>query len=211
MSDSVKFSMGGRPPEEFFVQLENSIKINREDIRAALEMVKTGIRTRTARGVDSEGITFRAYSENGPFYYRPFTAGGKFPAGSKLQEQKSAQRLHSLLKKKSSNYDGQLSSTGRTIRFSSYGAFKRAFGRDVVDLQGVRAPHMLDAMVITVDQDDEGKLGIYGEESRRATGHNYGTKRLPRRHFFGFSEEDKENVRRILKMRISERLKGNLG
>lgn len=96
------------------------------------------------------------------------------------------------------------------IKFSSYAAFKASLGRAFVDLRGPRAPHMLQGIIVrvrdfvlgnetTVSPDPNSTkepantitLGIYGEEAERAEGHNTGAGRLPKRRFFGASEQDK--------------------
>lgn len=202
----ITFRMGTRNnPESFFIDLKSKIKPTADDLLLAMNIVKADIRESTAAGTDAEGAEFHPYSIKGPYYYKPFTAGGKLASGSAKQERASAHRLHNKLKQ-TPGYEGRPSRSGRSLVFSSYAAFKASFGRTTVDLMGVRGPHMLDAMVPSV-QGDEGILGIYGNEAERASGHNFGSGRLPRRHFFGFSQKAKSEINRVLAERISNRLK----
>lgn len=117
--------------------------------------------------------------------------------------------------------------SGNSIAFpGGYAAFKRWLGRSGVDLRGPRAPHMLQGILIklggliTGSQDvsvgintqpqkvDEVRMGIYGRElADRATAHNRGDGKLPRRHFFGASKADVKSFAADMFRRISERLK----
>jgi hypothetical protein len=120
------------------------------------------------------------------------------------------------------------------VKFSSYAAFKASLGRIAVDLRGPSAPHMLQALIVRVkdfilpgtdaaaggfmpiesgklEPANEIVLGIYGEEAARASGHNEGYKRLPRRHFLGASESDKVAVLNDILTRIVARVRGALG
>jgi hypothetical protein len=90
--------------------------------------------------------------------------------------------------------------TGYSLKFDSYADLKRALRRaGRVDLTGIRAPHMLQAIVAKVQEQGRGQfdatLGIYGEEAARAEGHNEGNPRtkLPQRRFFDSSRQDIED------------------
>ena len=114
---------------------------------------------------------------------------------------------------------GSVVRTGRGFRFASYAHFKEFLrGSSNVDLRGYKAPHMLQALVVEAGgQRAEGdapasdpggagagissstrtadsvSISVYGtEEARRASGHQTGTRTLPRRRFLGASAADRE-------------------
>lgn len=114
--------------------------------------------------------------------------------------------------------------TGVSVKYESYGDFKfRGLGRTNVDLTGPRAPHMLQALVVSVDGSQFGNrsdvplrglrepadsvaVGIYGEEADRAEGHNEGAGRLPRRRFVDATDEDMDTMAEMVADRIVRRV-----
>ncbi len=188
MSDFTLKTSSGQPIEEVFIAIAGLLKPTQADLRVAGEIVKTGIRDRTAKGVDAAGAAFAPYSTKGPYYYHAASGGRKLLAAGATE--------------------GRPSKSGRSLVFSSYGAFKRAFGRTFVDLQGITAPHMLDAIVVTPEEDGV-RIGIY--DSRAATiasGHNRSSGRpkgMPQRRFFGVGTEDIGAIQQIIRERIIER------
>ena len=119
--------------------------------------------------------------------------------------------------------------SGLGIRFESYADFKRSLGRAGVDLLGPRAPHMLQAIIVATDAGTGGNLtdedvglgsrtspakliriGIYGTEADRASGHNQGTSRLPKRYFFGASDQDIQDIGADIQERVVRRVKAEL-
>jgi hypothetical protein len=189
---------------------KQGVKITQADATYALERQRTRILERTARGVDYSGRPFAPYSTNGPYYYYPNGRVGtsKF---SDRQNRAAASRLkRKLVAKSGTNAAGgiRLTRSGKGIVFDSYAAFKAWLGRSVVDLFGPRAPHMLQAMLVKVGSGivTEGRIGIYGQEADRASGHQYGARRLPQRKFLGASVEDKEIVKADILKRIAARL-----
>jgi hypothetical protein len=181
---------------------------------------------KTSQGIGADGTPFQPYSTKHPYYYNPGTRGGKFWDKTHKEQQGAAKRMEKKLT--GAGAKASVSSTGRTVKFASYAAFKAAFGRPGVDLMGVQAPHMLDAIVVSVNgrrsnqidaklwndetfsavQDDESPasaalIGIYDEEAaKRASGHQYGNRTLPIRRFFGISEDARAKVRDTLHRRL---------
>lgn len=204
----------GRLVDQVLIDLETVFKTTTGDLQLAGELVRTDIRTKTAAGLDVDGSPFAPYSKNGPYYYNPSTAGGKVAGGEDKAARSAAKRL--LKKITAKGGSGDLSRTGRTIKFEDYGAAHQAFGRPNVDLQGFQAPHMLDAMVVLVDGREATAndaspaakvvVAIYGEEAARAEGHNTGAGHLPKRRFFGVSKEAVDRVRQLLRERILARI-----
>jgi hypothetical protein len=202
-------------PAGVITRWKEGVKITQADATYALERQRTRILDRTARGVDVDGAPFKPYSTKGPYYYYPNGRVGtsKF---SDRQNRAAASRLKRKLARGSVVSDGgvKLTRSGKGLRFDSYAAFKRWLGRSVVDLFGPRAPHMLQALVVKIGGAPvtEGRIGIYGDEAARASGHQYGTRNLPKRRFLGASTEDLKLVVADILNRIKERLsKGSNG
>lgn len=193
MSSSITLIDGGRVFENpsAFIGAELPTK---GEVLFALERQKTRILERTARGVDFENRPFAPYSTKGPYYYTPSSAG-KGDHADHTRRMRSRDRFAKKL--------GISKPTvkGFAIRFDSYAAFKSALGRaGGVDLTGVSAPHMLQAIIAKVTGDGgsgefSGTLGIYGDEALRASGHNQGNpaRGLPQRRFFDSSKQDIED------------------
>lgn len=172
-------TFGGQPLEVLADKIERA-NVDVTDLRYALERQRSRILERTRRGVDLNGSTFAPYSTKGPYYYYP----------SRLGSAKSRSAAAARLGRKIGGTRTRLG-----IKFASYAAFKASLGRNVVDLTGPRAPHMLQAMVVRTKSGSEGTIGIYGSEADRAEGHNVGVPgRLPRREFFGWSASDEKDM-----------------
>lgn len=180
---------------------------------------RSRILERTGRGVDYQGNPFAGYSTKGPYYYTPFSGGA---AGTPKQHKAAAGRF---LKKIGGGTPAARSRTGRSVKFPSYDAFKRAIGRTGVDLRGPRAPHMLQAVVLLsggiqvtgsqqastaprtrMQRETRLVMAIYGEEAARAEGHNEGTSRLPKRRFFDASDSDLDRMLEDVYNRMVARL-----
>ena len=171
-----------------------------EDVLFAVEEHKTTVLERTARGVDFEERPFAPYSEKGPYYFYP---GGPARRGfTPAQKGGAAKRL--------AKKTGGATTAGGGIRFESYGAAKRAFGRGTVDLFGLGgAPHLLQAVVTRIRGALEGVVGVYGAEADRAEGHNEGIPgRLPRRRWLDASAADVRRFAGTLLDRVQRRLNG---
>lgn len=158
---------------------QGEIRIEETDLLYAAERQKTRILERTMAGKDYMERPFAPYSETGPYYYYPQTSGYRFER---------------VAVTKGFNFrvgGGNVTRSGLGIRYDSYGAFKRALGRTVVDLMGPRAPHMLQALVAQVQQGPKIVIGIWGPEAARADAHNEGIPgRLPQRRFLDVSPTD---------------------
>lgn len=212
MSDSVSFTTGsGKPIEELMILIEGFTRPSQSDRRLAGEIIRTGIRERSARGVDATGAPFNPYNETHPYYYSPnqhnASAKGRFGEPIRRFTAKSDRSAVTRLMKKLRGA-GEKSGSGRSIKFASYGAFKRAFGRANVDLLGVSGgDHMLDAIQVTPTEDGV-RVGIY--ETRAVaigTAHNSGLGRMPVRAFFGIGDDDIRNIEATLAESIRDRIR----
>lgn len=235
MLDTLTLKTGsGAPLEEVTVFIENFLRPTQADKQFAGEIVRSGIRDRTASGVDARGVPFAPYNETRPYYFHVASGGGKFSRSSPYTKRsggsfsnfgrfgepvrrftRKAERaaVSRLIKKlTAAGTTVQTASGGTSIRFPSYGAFKRAFGRQNVDLMGVSAPNMLDSIVVTPEEDGV-RIGIY--DNRAATiakGHTTANrpKGMPLRQFFGIGTEDIEKIKQVLAERIRERMRNRL-
>lgn len=199
---------------DLMVQISDAMRPTVGDLLFTGQRQRTRILNRTARGVDVNEVAFRAYSEKGPYYFYPGKSS-KNRAGARNSfvrkiggNVKALKRVNQAFAHvHSGNRLGISGLTGLGVKYVSYGAFKRFLGRTGVDLRGPSAPHMLQAMIVrvnnvTLTQGDTGhgegnltpaseiRIGIYGEEALRASGHQTGAKHLPRRKFMGANEED---------------------
>jgi hypothetical protein len=187
---------------QFFAELDEASQFREADLRATIEEYRTEIEDKTMyQGVDYAGAPFAAYAENGPYYYNP-------SPGGTVKQQKGA--VNRLLKRTGLVHEhlddagkgglasgGAPSRTGRTIRFASYGDFKRSLGRKFVDLLGPKAPQMLMNMVVQMFSATEGAIGIYNEPfASIAEGHNEGGRHLPQRRFLDITRERAEQMER---------------
>lgn len=207
----------GDDPSARLIAIRLSVEPQEADLLYAGQRQRARILERTARGVDVDGRPFAPYSKNGPYYYRPSrgaavaTALGHDIRGEEWTERQKAAAKRFLNRITTPSERGRsgsprLSRTGRTIRFESYADFKRWLGRRTVDLRGASAPHMLQMIQVVVRGARELVLGIYGDAAARATGHNEGTRTLPRRRFFGASQGDARQMVRDIYDRIRSRL-----
>lgn len=224
---TIKTSRGDSDMVGLFEALDKASVPTVGDLLYAGQRQRSRILDRTSRGVDVDEQPFTPYSQNGPYYYYP----GKSSQNRGAAAGKKAKQLG--IKGAVTNSQKRAGILGRTrlgIKFANYGAMKAAFGRAWVDLRGINAPHMLQAFIVrvagfvlTVTEtfiDDGGGLdqpateiilGIYGDEAERAEGHNQGHGHLPRRHFFGASSSDKQEVPNDILVRVVFRVKKVLG
>lgn len=190
----------GKDPVTLIANIRKGLTITEGDRLHAGNLVKSRILDRTARGVDVNNRPFEPYSTKGPFYYYPYghlSVSAKSSLSTK-QRADSARRLQRKI-------GGTLTKSRIGIKFASYAAFKQAIGRSGVDLRGLHGPHMLQAIQIQVNGETV-TVGIYGDEAKRASGHNEGIPhRLPRRYFFGSNTEDHRVILADLKDRALKR------
>lgn len=173
---------------------QGKIKVTAGDLLYAGEREKTRILNRTARGLDFLNRPFAPYSRKGPYYYYPQGKGYR------------AERLAITARFQSRLGGGILTKSGLGIKFESYDAFKKGLGRMNVDLTGPRAPHMLQALAVQV-QENRLLIGIWGPEEKKAEGHNEGIRgRLPQRRFLDLSTQDLALIGQDIAMSMSLRL-----
>ena len=215
----------GKDPVQYWLDIVSAVKPTAADAHYALEMQKSRILTRTAAGVDVDGQPFAPYNSTRPVYWHP-GAGSKTSTASR---DRTFNKLAGVAGKTSFSIDasafgakgravvtGQYAVKSRNagIKFSSYAAFKASLGRTVVDLFGPRAPHMLQEIVTLVRSGASGALelviGIYNDAAVRASAHNFGTKNLPRRHFFGANTNDIKLMGQDLKDRMIAKVRQKL-
>lgn len=188
---------GGGDPGKLIRLAKSKVLPTTEDALYAGQRQRTRILDRTAKGVDAKGASMAPYSRDGPYYYNPNGRLAGTAAGAKISEKSQKAATRRLFKKLGGGADGgpQISSTGRSIRFASYAAFKRYLGRSGVDLRGPKAPHMLQGVTVKADGSPGGvaagvRVGIYGEAAERANAHNEGLGNVPRRRFFDVGPGD---------------------
>ena len=210
----------GGDPVEFFAELGDGADFREADLRACIEEYRTEVLDKTMyQGVDVEGNQFVDYNETRPDYYDPA------PGGTAKQQQAAVNRFLRRSSLVHEHYEsigkghiatgGEPSRTGRTVKFPSYGDFKRSLGRNKVDLLGPKTPHMLMNLVVQMFSPTEGAIGIYNEPfASRAEGHNEGAGHLPKRRFLDITRERAEQMeRRMLDLingriaRLAERAK----
>lgn len=223
---------GSGDPLKVVIRLKKAATPTVGDALYGGQRQRSRVLLRTGKGVDADGAKFAPYSTKGPYYYNPNGRLSPITAGqvSEKQQKAAAKRFYNkIVAKEERGRDGSphMSKTGRSVVFSSYRAFKAWLGRANVDLRGPRAPHMLQGVVvkaggqqverdISVGIDDSGqpasemRVGIYGDAADRASGHNAGAGKLPRRHFFGIGRGDaKALVADVLsRMRVRMNRKG---
>ena len=168
------------------------------DLLYVIELQKTRILNRTARGVDFEGRPFAAYSTKSPYTWYPHGHASKSPKQRTAAAKRFARKLGA----------GNVTASGG-VRFESYAAFKRSLGRSGVDLTGASAPHMLHALVSRITGPLAGTLGIYSaDKAEIAEYHNAGTARMPKRQFLGTSTSDVTAMERDLERRLDPTVPG---
>lgn len=175
-----------------------------EELLAAGHRQRTRIIDRTKRGLDWKGQPFAPYSTKGPYYYYP-----AHHSRSERSRRKAASRIMRKIEKSKYGKGSRLTRSGLGIRFENYAEFKRSFGRSNVDLTGIRAPHMLQSIVVRT-QGSTIVIGIYDKRKADiASGHNQGIPgRLPRRHFFDISDKDKRLIKKDIVDQLEARLEG---
>ena len=195
-------------PDAFIARiLQNRLTVRIEDIELVAEEQKTRILERTARGVDYEGRAFAPYSTKGPYYYYPNGRNRTLGGVASRIDRAAARRFHAKINKGRGAAIGEVT-RGGGIKFASYAEFKKALGRQNVDLTGPRAPHMLQAFVKTISGPLEVRLGIYDpEKAAIASGHQTGVAKthLPQRKFFAVSDSDREAIKARLVELLNQR------
>lgn len=235
----------------FFRRLPLEYQITQGDLLMAGNWKKTRILQLTEEGYDFEQNPFAPYSDRGPYYYRPGNTGRREVGGSLkslselnrlrsfgrqygadtseidriIKSRKASARRFFAVTQRGPSYQRKSGAlTGVSIKYESYGDFKfRGLGRKNVDLTGPRAPHMLQALVVSVDGTQFGRsgdialrglrepaatvaIGIYGEEADRAEGHNEGAGNLPRRRFIDATDEDIDYMANMIADRAIRRV-----
>lgn len=202
MSDILFRASGGGDPVHYVLDLTGALEVRASDLRYAAERQRSRILERTAKGLDVDDKPFAPYSTAGPYYHYP----ARGPARGKAA---AARLFRQITRNQPKSETTNTWRTGTGLRFASYADFKRSLGRSTVDLTGPRAPHMLQALIVSDVTDSEFRLGVYGaEEAARGSGHNAGTRRLPRRHWFGMSAADVADAANDLAGRIDRRVRG---
>ncbi len=232
---------------DLFAQAEKLALPTVGDLLFAGQRQKSRILLRTGRGLDVNGSAFHGYSTKGPIYYYPGGPANNSAAATPKEEKKSASkrkaatnRVANLIGLKGKNsrtviakgansgtHAQYVQRTRTGLKFSSYAALKAAFGRLGVDLRGLKAPHMLQALIVTVqdfiagqfeplenaqtEPANEIKIGIYGHEAQRASGHQRGYKYLPKREFLGASNSDQDAMSEDIMRRMVVRVKSVFG
>lgn len=231
MEAQFKTASGG-DPATYVLSLAGAMKPTEADALYAAQRQRTRIVERTLRGVDVNGNPFEPYSTDGPYYYYP-NGGRKTTAKQNKAAVRRLLRATAHVTAGRSEYQGYMgvggvkTRNGQGIRYESYADFKASLGRAGVDLTGPRAPHMLQAIVVSVNDRAFGvsdsasggtrpvevfALGIYGEAAGRASAHNTGYsprwKRKHQRYFLGANSNDLKDILNDIYARMSLRMKG---
>lgn len=217
----------GLKPSELLRRSVNAVKPTIGDAVLIGEEQRARILDRTANGQDLHGNTFHPYSTNGPYYLYPSVHLGKSPDAIKTRKNAVRHLLNITMevhdnllgtKHEMASVGGVKTQRGLSIRFESYADYKASIGRFGVDLYGLRAPHMLQAIQIKVGGGTGTKgdtrsaiattmaIGVYDKPAARATGHNEGTRFLPKREFIGASPQDISKMSTTLLRRARQRL-----
>lgn len=197
---------GAADPVRFVAGQVAALMPTDADLLALIEMQKTRILTRTARGVDYEERPFAAYSTKSPYTWYPHGRGLASKPGDIGHEYTAKKRDAAAKRLRRKLGAGQVTASGG-VRFANYAEFKRALGRSGVDLTGPGAPHMLQALVSRITGPLAGTLGIYSADKAPIAEYiNEGTPRMPRRQFLGTSAADKTAMERDLVARIEQRV-----
>ena len=206
-------------------RMPNEVKLDAGDKLYVGERQRARILERTGRGVDVDGQAFRPYSKR-RFYWSPNSRMrahlnkrvGNLRAGESIRvheeierrTKRSVKRYFRIFTKGEKFKKGAapyVTASGMSICFpGGYDQFKRSLGRSAVDLRGVSAPHMLQAIQVRPTGDGV-KLGIFGEKGALAAKHNTG-KGAPKREFFGVSRKDERDAAADALGRVRAKLKG---
>lgn len=198
---------GANPTASIRATVQALSTVTQGDLLHVGQRYRSIIRQRTAQGIDVNGALFAPYSTKGPIYFTPSPASGT-GAAARAARATAAKNRH----KKTGGLGVR---TPYGIRYESYAAMKSALGRSGVDLYGAKQhPHMLDAIIVKaggvevgggIDLPNFGSefeasegiapaheltLGFYGPEAERARGNNEGTRKVPKRFFFGLNAGD---------------------
>jgi hypothetical protein len=234
MSSATFKTPTGGDPSEFILRVARDAQVTEGHVIYAAQRQRTRILERTLNGVDVDGNPFEPYSTNGPYYYYPNGRVGNKKTGMKANKAAAKRiitRIGVIESHTGKQINASLTKSSQGVKFESYAAFKAAIGRRGVDLMGPRAPHMLQAIAIgarferrvgddiALDLGDrptpatEVVIGIYGDEAGRAEGHNTGVnprwRRNHKRHFFGASESDLQEMQNDIASRIMARVDRN--
>lgn len=234
MSSEVTFTYGkkkGSETDAVFANMENAARPTVGDLLYVGQRQRSRILERTARGLDMDERPFAPYSRKGPIYYYP----GKNAKNRRAAVNSVAKQIGmkgnnpKTFTAKGWKEAHTVQKTRLGLKFSSYAALKAAFGRYFVDLRGLKAPHMLQAIIIRVGEfvasdflplptarieaSDTLKIGIYGPESERASGHQTGVpkRNLPKRKFLGLNQRDKTLILADVVARMRARVRAALG
>jgi hypothetical protein len=211
---SIRTSKGGDYGSQL-VRIRKAVQVTKADLLYAVQRQRTRVLDRTQSGLDANGRAFKAYSQNGPYYFYPSAHLGTSKAAIKTRK-RAVSRILKLtggyadyaFEKGLSSVGGAKTRDGLGIRFESYADAKASFGRAGVDLFGLtNHPHMLQALEVQVPSDTEARLGVYGEAAGRARGHNEGTKSLPKREWLKAAGSDLLAMSKDIYERVSARLR----
>lgn len=186
--------------------MRRGFEFTARDVQYGADLQRARMLKRTAdKGVDVNGAPFKPYSENGPYYYNPNAKDGaevlgagalRRIAGKKSTFKKEATtRQKAAVSRLATKTGAAKSGTGKTLKFDSYGAFKRSLGRTVVDLTGPRAPTMMQTVLTKVQHTArQFVIGIYGAvKATRAKAHNTGDG-VPKRRWFAASRAELRQI-----------------
>ncbi len=210
MSVFIRTTSGGKSVTDFIVRVQKAYTPTAGDALHAGAFQVSRLSKRTDSGHDAEGKIFAPYSKNGPYYYNP---NGRVNPAERRQISLKSQKTKVTNALKNRGIKGaQKSSTGKSIRFENYAAYKRWTGARNVNLRGPSAPGMRDAIqmkaggrtfypnerrsMFSVTSNrthvSELRIGVYGDEAKKATGHQYGNPatKLPKRQFLGATGSD---------------------
>lgn len=231
----IKFP-GGVTQKVFLKRLAKALQPTVGDLVSAMQIQHRKIQERTARGVDADSRRFTPYDNKRPYYWYPdgVTKGQKSLTRSQRQSRNRFFKQASIREQTltgNSLKRGSVRKTNKTkkgIKFPSYAAFKRSFGRTVVDLFGIRGnkQHMLLSMVVKAgsfsQKADKGKnivdasrlpakaneatLSVVGEPVERARAHNTGVgKRAKKRTFLAWGADELNLARKFVASRMVTR------
>lgn len=198
----------GGDPEVAIANLKKKYTITSRAAQFAVDRQMARMLKRTdpgTGGVDVNGAPFEPYGETGPYYYNPnandkaeiFGAGAlaRIRSGKSTFKSEAEKRQLSSLSRLQKKIGGTISRSRKSLKFASYGAFKRALGRSGVDLRGPRAPHMLQAVISKVEHAARQMIiGVYDrEKAKLARIHNTGSG-VPKRRWFAASRKELKDM-----------------
>jgi hypothetical protein len=227
---------GSKKGPEVVRLLDEALKatqVTTGDLLYAGQRQRSRILQRTAAGTDVDGKPFAPYSSYGPIYYYPGAKSkNRKGAVSSIARKIGLAGRNSTMIKVAGSKHNYVQRTKKGLKFSNYAALKAAFGRANVDLRGLKAPHMLQAMIVRcgltaisnafgnaqlpkplelASSADEVTIGIYGSEAERANAHQAGVDRMPRRKFVGANFNDQQLMINDIVNRLAYRMRQALG